>query len=217
VGNVYREFGNLHKATYVLYRPPDSVNVISVLQKSGKKQAMNSTFISILQQLISEQGRDALLNPTKCKAFLSDYTHGEYKKESRLLLQALEVGVQKAIDATEELELCKKQQTMILQEEHFLTAEAASDVVDALALVLRGEHKSEALPVCSNCGKELQKEWKVCPYCGTQVAKTSGSAANSAAQTSYEKGKKYFDEGNYDTAIAEFTEAIRLDPHDADA
>jgi len=82
---------------------------------------MNSTFISILQQLISEQGRDALLNPTKCKAFLSDYTRGEYKKESRLLLQALEVGVQKAIDATEELELCKKQQTRVLQDEYFLT------------------------------------------------------------------------------------------------
>jgi hypothetical protein len=72
-----------------------------------------------LKQLISEQGKEALLNLTKCKAFLSDYTRGEYKKESRLLLQALEVGVQKAIDATGELELCKKQQTRLLEDEHF--------------------------------------------------------------------------------------------------
>jgi rRNA maturation endonuclease Nob1 len=57
---------------------------------------------------------------------------------------------------------------------------------------LRGEQKSEASLVCLNCRKELQKEWKVCPYCGTQVAttgKASGSAANSAAQASYDKGK----------------------------
>jgi hypothetical protein len=42
---------------------------------------MDSTFITILQKLISEQGKEALLNPAKCKALLADYTHGEYKKD----------------------------------------------------------------------------------------------------------------------------------------
>jgi hypothetical protein len=100
---------------------------------------MNTAFIDILKKLTAEQGKEALLNPAKCKAFLADYTKGEYKKESRLLLQALEAGVQKEIITTVELEICKKQQIRVLQEEYFLTAEIAADVVDILALVLRGD------------------------------------------------------------------------------
>jgi len=134
---------------------------------------MNSMFIDILKKLTAEQGKEALLNPAKCKALLADYTKGEYKKESRLLLQAIDAGVQKEIITTAELELCKQQQIKVLREEHFLSAEAAADIVDTLALVLKCEQESE-MPqsaVCSNCGKELQKEWGVCPYCGTPVAK----------------------------------------------
>ena len=177
---------------------------------------MDQGFVDILNKLTTEQGKEALLNHAKCKAFLADYTRGEYKKESRLLLQALEAGVQKAIDATGELGLCKQQQARVLREEHFLTEEAAADAVDTLALVLRGEQVSGASLVCSNCGKELQKEWKACPYCSTPAAKTA-QASGSAAQASYEKGKRYYENEDYDTAIAEFTEAIRLDPSYADA
>jgi tetratricopeptide (TPR) repeat protein len=116
---------------------------------------MNSTFVSILQQLVSEQGKEALLNPARCKAFLADYTKGEYKKESRLLLQALDAGVPKAIDTAKELEICKQQQVGVLREEHFLAVEVAADVVDTLAFVLKGEaprtqaetQKAESTPV----------------------------------------------------------------------
>ncbi|MDR2597687.1 MAG: tetratricopeptide repeat protein, partial [Treponema sp.] len=101
-------------------------------------------------------------------------------KESRLLLQALEVGVQKEIITTVELELCKRQQTKVLQDEHFLSAEAAADVVNALALVLREKKESETPQdaFCTNCGKELQKEWGVCPYCGTPAAKIQQNPPN---------------------------------------
>jgi hypothetical protein len=58
---------------------------------------MDAAFITIVQKLVSEQGKEALLNAARCKALLADYTRGEYKKESRLLLQALEAGVAKAI------------------------------------------------------------------------------------------------------------------------
>jgi len=132
---------------------------------------MNTVFIDILQKLTAEQGKEVLLNASKCKAFLADYTHGEYKKESRLLLQAIEAGVSKAIDTTEELEICKKQQTRELVEEHFLAQEAAADVVETFALVLRGkqEIRTQQNTVCKNCGKELQKDWKTCPYCETSI------------------------------------------------
>jgi formylglycine-generating enzyme len=112
-----------------------------------------------------------MLNPAKCMALLAYYTKGEYKKESRLLLQAIDAGVQKEIVTTAELELCKQQQIKVLREEHFLSAEAAADIVDTLALVLKEEQESGTSQgvLCANCGKELQKEWGVCPYCGTAV------------------------------------------------
>lgn len=126
---------------------------------------MDKAFVSILQKLVSEQSRDALLNPARAKSFLADYTQGEYKKESRLLVQALDAGVQKAIDAAEDIALCKKQQVRVLREDYFLVDEVATDVVDTLALVLWGEEKEEKR--CKNCGKELLEEWQFCPYCGT--------------------------------------------------
>jgi hypothetical protein len=60
------------------------------------------------------------------------------------LLQALEVGVQKAIDTTKELAICKKQQIRLLHEDYGLDEKIAADVVDTLVLVLRGDtSKSE--------------------------------------------------------------------------
>jgi len=151
---------------------------------STQENSMNTMFIGILQKLITEQGKEALLNPAKCKAFLADYTKGEYKKESRLLLQALEAGVQKAIDTTDELEICKKQQARILREEHFVAPEAAADIVDTLAFVLRDEKKiiTSQRVICSNCGKELQKEWKICPYCETRVENTKSLSKKTTSQ-----------------------------------
>ena len=127
---------------------------------------MDKAFIDILQKLITEQGREALLNPSKCKSFLADYTRGEHKKESRLLLQALEAGTAKAIEAADDIAICKKQQVRVLHEEYFMTEEAAADVLDALALVLRGAERKNRY---KTCGKELPVEWKACPYCGTAV------------------------------------------------
>jgi DNA-directed RNA polymerase subunit RPC12/RpoP len=151
---------------------------------STQGNSMNTMFIAILQKLITEQGKEALVNPSKCKAFLADYTKGEYKKESRLLLQALEAGVQKEIITTKELEICKKQQARILREEHFVAAEAAEDIVDTLALVLRDENKNRTSQrvVCTNCNKELQKEWLLCPYCGTRVENTSSLSKEKTPQ-----------------------------------
>jgi hypothetical protein len=34
--------------------------------------------------------------------------------------------------------------------------------------------------ICKNCEKELQGEWKLCPYCGTAVATTTSVNKGSA-------------------------------------
>jgi len=130
---------------------------------------MNKEFIAILKKLISEQGREILFNPNKCKSFLNDYTHNEYKKESRLLLQALEAGFPKAIDSADDITNCKKLQIKILSEEYFIKEEISSGVFDMLYDILKIEEKKEKK--CPKCGKEIPSEWKACPYCGTVFKK----------------------------------------------
>ena len=100
---------------------------------------MEQGFVGILEKLIAERGKESLLNRSNFKAILADYTRNEYKKESRFLLQALEAGVHKAINASKELRLCKKQQIRLLHEDYGLSENLAVDVVDTLALVLRGD------------------------------------------------------------------------------
>ena len=100
---------------------------------------MDPDFVAILQKLITEQGKETLLNTTKCKALLADYTRNDYKKESRFLLQAIDVGVQKAIDTTDNITICKLQQIRLLHEDYGLDEKVAVGIVDTLALVLRGD------------------------------------------------------------------------------
>jgi hypothetical protein len=100
---------------------------------------VNSEFTAIIQKLVAEQGRETLANSSKCKALLADYTKSEYKKENRLLLQALDAGVQKAFDTAENIAICKKQQTRLLYEDYGMDEKMAAEVVDTLALVFRGD------------------------------------------------------------------------------
>jgi len=99
---------------------------------------MEQGFIDILKKLVDEKGNSVLTDAGKCEALLSDYTESEYKKERRLLLQALDAGAADAIDAAEDIDVCKKQQIKLLREEYFLVKDAAADVVDMLVLILRG-------------------------------------------------------------------------------
>ena len=111
---------------------------------------MEQGFIDVLQKLVDEQGNGALTDARKCKAFINDYTRGEYKKESRFIVQAVEAGVPKAIEGANDLATCKKAQTRKLEEEFGLSPTVAADIVDTLALVLRG--KTTATPVTAPAG-----------------------------------------------------------------
>jgi WD40 repeat protein len=142
---------------------------------------MNQEFIAIIKKLIAEQGKQTLADPAKCKAFLADYTRGEYKKESRLLLQALEAGVQKAIEAADDISICKKQQIRVLREDFFLAEEVAADIVDLLILVLNGQEKKKN--ICKNCKKGLQEEWEICSFCVIKESSVSESDKQTPSQT----------------------------------
>ncbi|MCL2186341.1 MAG: hypothetical protein FWB86_10905 [Treponema sp.] len=99
---------------------------------------MEQGFIDILKTMIKEHGKESILETSKCKAFLADYTKGEYKKESRFLLHALDAKVQKAIDKSQEIDICRKQQVRLLNEDYGIMEDIAQDVFDTLAFVLKG-------------------------------------------------------------------------------
>jgi tetratricopeptide (TPR) repeat protein len=118
---------------------------------------LESEFTAILQKLVEERCKETLLNFVKCKAFLADYTRNEYKKESRLLLQALDVGVQKTIDSAENIVICKKQQIRLLHEDYGLDGTVAADIVDTLAFVLRGDDQKSKIEALLEKAEELIK------------------------------------------------------------
>ncbi|GHU76326.1 hypothetical protein FACS189461_3760 [Spirochaetia bacterium] len=164
---------------------------------------MDTAFIATVQKLIAEQGKEALLNAAKCKGLLADYTAGEYKKESRLLLQALEAGTAIAIDSTQELEICKQQQARHLQEEYFLAEDMAVEVVDVLCLVLRD---GATMPSTAPAAGQAK---------GNAISTASTDRKKQDAESHFAKGKSFFDAEDWDNAIAEYTKAIKLDPNNA--
>jgi sulfite reductase alpha subunit-like flavoprotein len=118
---------------------------------------MNAEFTAIVQALIAEQGKDAIVNPARCKAFLPDYTKSEFTKERRLLLKVVETGAAKEIASAADLDICKKQQVRYLKEELFIAEDVAVEAVDMLAFVLRGE-TTEAKPEVSQPASQKPEE-----------------------------------------------------------
>jgi hypothetical protein len=127
---------------------------------------MDSGFIDILKQLVKEQGNIALIDGRKCKALLSDYTKNEFKTETKLLARAVEAGVAKTIDGADDLVSCKKAQIRVLEEEDGLAPAIAADIVNALALVLRGDTTITVSPSVEQTAspqpiKKFSLDWQV--------------------------------------------------------
>jgi len=150
---------------------------------------MNTEFIMIIKKLIQENGREVLLTSARCKALLADYTGGMYKKESRQLIAAIDARVPNVIENTSDLNICRKQQITILNNEFSLTEEAANDVVNLLILILKDEKIN--CKYCTSCGKELSDEWILCPFCGTSISvknKNSNNLSNSKNMVKIKSG-----------------------------
>ena len=68
---------------------------------------IDKEFEKLLRKLVSERRKDILFNPA-FKSILADYARGEYKKEIKWLLSAIDEKVHLAIDKADDLSLCKK-------------------------------------------------------------------------------------------------------------
>jgi hypothetical protein len=161
---------------------------------------MDNTFTTVIQTLVAEQGKETLFSASKCKAFLADYTKGEHKKESRLLLQAIEAGVAEALSNADDLASCKAQAVQKLQDEYFLAENIAQDVVDMLAAVLTTPKAEEtAVEAAPKCGKELVEGAKFCANCGAAV----GEGAVVVAEAEVKRLTQARDQSNNEKRIAQ--------------
>jgi len=125
---------------------------------------MDQGFIDILKTIIKEQGKEALIDSAKCKSFLADYTKDEFKKESRILLQALDAKLPKLIDKEQDIEICYKKSLRIIVDDYSIGEGIAVDLVDTLIHVLKGvpfpkhETASQENESKNKPNKEPQKE-----------------------------------------------------------
>jgi hypothetical protein len=97
---------------------------------------MKSEFTALIQHLIAEQGRDALFNAARCKAFLSD-NQGVDINARRLLQQVVESGITVGIANASNVAAYKAQAVHKLQADYYYAPNVANDVVDVLIGLIR--------------------------------------------------------------------------------
>jgi large subunit ribosomal protein L7/L12 len=167
---------------------------------------MNDNFLIIIKQIVTDQGDSIFSNPRRVSAFFADLARDIPKPQKNAFVKCLERQSAQILKNAAELdrETCKQRLAQKLNEEEGLDLGLCGEAIELLAAVLFEEkQKKENLAKCANCGKELQEEWKVCPYCTTQLAAESVSAAKDICETagketelfnvtlfSFDKGKK---------------------------
>jgi hypothetical protein len=131
---------------------------------------MNATFLSIIKRIVSEQGESILAEPQRLKGWISDYAKDEPKAERLALGRCIEYGAYTELKnaPAESRATVKNRLVQKLRKEEGLDMALCNDTLDLLEALLWGTAEQKIL--CRNCGKELQAEWKLCPYCGTQRA-----------------------------------------------
>ena len=146
---------------------------------------MNANLLSILTQIIAEQGESVLAEPQRLKALFSDYAKNEQKEERVAFGRCIEMGAYQELKKTRTADERRRVKTALIDQVNAKTGidtqhcEEALDLLEAV--MFKPEPHGTPAPsqtrVCSSCGKELQKEWATCPYCSTPVAKREMQAS----------------------------------------
>ncbi|GHT56740.1 hypothetical protein FACS1894109_06670 [Spirochaetia bacterium] len=97
---------------------------------------MAESFQDVLGKLIKEHGMALLDNSARCNALLQDYTQGQFKKETRLLLQALEAGYYKELKNTQDPEIARQKLIQKFQDEYGSSEKSAEETISLLMRIL---------------------------------------------------------------------------------
>jgi len=98
---------------------------------------MDKQFAKFLHDFVKKYKTDIFSDFSKCKSLLLDHAKGEFKKEIRLLLQALELGCHTIILSSNDLNLTRMALIRQFQNEYFISEEISSALIDMLLLELR--------------------------------------------------------------------------------
>jgi hypothetical protein len=114
---------------------------------------MNKQFEQFLNDFVT-QYKTAVFNDVKaCKSLLLDHAKGEFSKEIRLFLQALELGCHTAILNSNDLNLTRMVLIKRFQDEYFISGEIATLLIDLLLLELRN-YKNKNVKLEENIPKK---------------------------------------------------------------
>jgi hypothetical protein len=131
---------------------------------------MNTNLLAIVKQIIAEYGEGILADPRRLKAFFSDLAKDEPKPLRIAFGRCIEAGaynaLKTALDTADRTER-KVAIAQRLRDEYGLDITLCGEALDILEVALLADIK--VAPHCTSCGKELQEEWKVCPFCGTAI------------------------------------------------
>jgi hypothetical protein len=108
---------------------------------------MNANFEQTITRFLLQHGKDVLNDYQCCKSLLKDFTKNEYQKETRLFMQAVEIGCYRKIVETDEPETTARILIGQLQEENFILEEAAYFIIELLFLVLKNYRLRNTKPV----------------------------------------------------------------------
>jgi hypothetical protein len=145
---------------------------------------MNTNFLAIIKKIVSEQGEAILADPQRLKGWISDYAKDEPKAERLAFGRCIEYGAYGELKNTpaESRTAAKNRLAQKLHSEEGLDTAICTGALDLLEAALFGVPEQKT--VCRNCGKEVQAEWKACPYCRASLADVYTSLPASAPSSS---------------------------------
>jgi hypothetical protein len=123
---------------------------------------IDKQFASFIHSFIKQYKTDVFSNISKCKSLLLDHAKGEYKKEIRLLLQALELSFYSTIINSNDLNFTRISLIKQFQDDYFISEEISRFLIDLLLIELRNykldKIKSNVCPVNSGVNKNYTLE-----------------------------------------------------------
>ncbi|GMO66150.1 MAG: hypothetical protein Ta2A_14210 [Treponemataceae bacterium] len=137
---------------------------------------MNTNLLAVVKQIVADYGENILENPQRLKSFFGDLAKDEPKPLRIAFGACVEAGAYNALKTAQDAAERASRKAAIAQRvrddaglDVALCAEAL-DILEAAICVTATAASPSALPSCKNCGKEIQPEWKACPYCGAGMA-----------------------------------------------
>ena len=171
---------------------------------------MNTDFHKVLTEIIDKYGESVFSESKRVSALLADIAHDIPKPQKYALIKTLEKDFYQILKNVEkaELENCKQRLVQKLHKEEGLDLGLCEETIDLLEVVLfsdiNNEKKDEQNKyICENCKKEMQAEWKICPFCTdpnentqTQTNPVLNTPSPVSPSVSTENNNKQYDQLN---------------------